>query len=336
MMRDWSIRHSIASARHLVREATAHGASLETCLAGTGIDAAMIERVDAEITAEQELRLIRNVVTALPDATGLALQVGQHYRLTDFGIWGYALLSSRSLRDALQLALRFLDLSYVFGELAFEDHGDEIHLRFDYEMIPADIRQFLIERDVAAIAAVHQQARPSARSLRRLQFSFPRPAHANQLQILTGIVPQYDAAATVAVLDANVLDEPLSQANTATRKMCEAACAELLAKRKARAGVSAKVRDIMLRRPGAVPDMEAVAEELCITARTLRRHLAGEGSSFRILREEVLLMLAEELLVTAGMKMDQVAERLGYSDSIAFNHAFKRWKGVAPSALRRS
>lgn len=116
--------------------------------------------------------------------------------------------------------------------------------------------------------------------------------------------------------------------------MCEAECQKLLERRRARSGISSRVRDIILRQPGQAADMEAVAAELCMTSRTLRRHLADEGTSFRALRDEVLMTLAEELIGTARMKLSDVAERLGYSDAAAFSHAFKRWKGVTPGAAR--
>jgi AraC-like DNA-binding protein len=71
-----------------------------------------------------------------------------------------------------------------------------------------------------------------------------------------------------------------------------------------------------------------------VTARTLRRRLDDEGTSYRELVEEVRQTLAQELLKTAGMKMEEVAERLGYSDATSFAHAFRRWKGRSPSELR--
>lgn len=319
-----------------MRIATAHGAALATCLEDTGISPDAINSSEAEITAEQELRLIRNVVRALPDVPGLALEVGAQYQLTDFGIWGYALISSHNLREAMRLALRYLDLSYIFGELEFEDIGKEARLRFDYGAIPADIRQFLLERDAAAIFMVAQQAYPGARPLRRLCFEFPKPSYAKRLKNLTGITPEFDAEVTMAVLDAKVLDEPLPQANPATLRMCEAECRKLLARRRVRSGVSARVRDSILRQPGRATDMDAVANKLHMTARTLRRHLDQEGTTFRALREEVLKMLAEEFLGTARMKLEEVAERLGYADAAAFSHAFKRWNGVAPGEFRES
>jgi len=256
------------------------------------------------------------------------------FQITDFGIWGYALFSSRSLREALRTALRYLDLSAVFGELDFEEHEHEAYLRLDYRKVPADVRQFVIERDAASIWRVQRLIDPRPAPPLRLLFEFPTPRYAQRYQELMGTRPEFDAGETLFVLDPRVFDLPLPQANEATARMCEAECQKLLARRRARSGTSARVRDIILRSPAQAADMEVVAAELCMTSRTLRRHLAGENTSFRTLRDEVLMTLAEELIGTAHMKLAEVAERLGYSDAAAFSHAFKRWKGVTPGAAR--
>jgi AraC-like DNA-binding protein len=333
-MPDWSIPHGIAGARHLVEVAALHGAAAETCLAGTGLGCAHVADGQAEISAEQELRLIRNVMAALPQVQGLALEVGSRFQITDFGFWGYALFSSRSLREALRLALRYLDLSAIFGELEFDEGEAEASLRLDYAKVPADVRNFLLERDAAAILRIQRLIDSRPMPPMRIQLQFPRPAYAARFEELFGKMPEFGAAVTMFTLDPRVFDQPLLQANEATARMCEAECQKLLARRRARSGTSARVRDIILRRPADAADMEAVAAELCMTSRTLRRHLADENTSFRALRDEVLMTLAEELIGTAHMKLAEVAERLGYSDAAAFSHAFKRWKGVTPGAAR--
>jgi AraC-like DNA-binding protein len=335
-MPDWSIPHGIASARRLLRVAMEHGADPAACLKGTGIGLETIENTEAEITPEQEFQLIRNVKAALPQADELALEAGKHYQLTDFGIWGYALFSSRNLREGLRLALRFLDLSYIFGDLVFDESGDEARLRFDYSMIPADIRQFLIERDASAIITVQRLIAPRAKAGRGMSCAFPEPPHAERFKEVFGLIPQFDAPVTEIRLNPAVMDQPLPQANESTLRVCEAECQKLLARRRGRSGVSAKVRNAIIRHPGRVLDMDTIAAELHMTARTLRRHLASENTTFRELRDEVLLMLAEEMIGTAHMKLAEVAERLGFSDAAAFSHAFKRWKGVTPGSARSS
>ena len=68
--------------------------------------------------------------------------------------------------------------------------------------------------------------------------------------------------------------------------------------------------------------------------RSLHRHLAAEGTSFRQLLDEVREVLSEEMLAHR-MTIDEVAERLGYAEASSFVHAFKRWKGMSPRIYRQ-
>ena len=78
--------------------------------------------------------------------------------------------------------------------------------------------------------------------------------------------------------------------------------------------------------------MQAMAEELGVSLRTLRNQLARESSSYRRLVEDIRLSLAQELRST-GVSVNAIADRLGYSDASAFRAAFKRWRGGAARHL---
>src|SRR5215468_8007526 len=72
--------------------------------------------------------------------------------------------------------------------------------------------------------------------------------------------------------------------------------------------------------------MPAVAAALGMASRSLHRHLAAEGTTFRLLIDEVRSALAEEML-SHRMSVAEVAERLGYAKAASFSHAFKRRRG---------
>jgi AraC-like DNA-binding protein len=44
--------------------------------------------------------------------------------------------------------------------------------------------------------------------------------------------------------------------------------------------------------------------------------------------------LATELLENTHMVIDQVAERVGFSDATSFRKAFKKWTGRSPTDFR--
>jgi AraC-like DNA-binding protein len=84
-----------------------------------------------------------------------------------------------------------------------------------------------------------------------------------------------------------------------------------------------------------MPGLDSVAASLHMHPRTLRRRLADEDTSFRAITNDVRASLATELLSQVGLTVEQVARRLGYAETAAFNHAFARWFGVAPNEYRR-
>ncbi|MCB8836287.1 AraC family transcriptional regulator [Aurantimonas sp. VKM B-3413] len=75
-----------------------------------------------------------------------------------------------------------------------------------------------------------------------------------------------------------------------------------------------------------------VARELQLSTRSLQRRLAEEGSSLRQLLQEHRMQLAERYLAKGDMRLDAVAEVLGYADSTAFGRAYKSWTGRSPSS----
>ena len=52
-------------------------------------------------------------------------------------------------------------------------------------------------------------------------------------------------------------------------------------------------------------------------------------------RDEVRLALAETLLGTTPLPVQEISARLGYAGPTSFINAFKRWKGTTPRSYRR-
>ncbi|WP_260860796.1 helix-turn-helix domain-containing protein [Mycobacterium tilburgii] len=63
-----------------------------------------------------------------------------------------------------------------------------------------------------------------------------------------------------------------------------------------------------------------MARHLAVSERTLRRRLAEENTSFRELADEVHRVLAEELLGTGALSVDDIALRLGYGGDQLHRH----------------
>lgn len=327
------VRRGTASARILVGLAQEHGVPPEVMLAGSGITPAMLDDPLAEIAVRQDLTVVENVVRHLGHVPGIGLDAGARYKLTAYGIWGYAMLSSRTLRSAFELGGRYIGLTFTFFRAYARSEPDALHVVFDDPGIPPECFRFLLERDVAASVSIAGTLTSSPAPVRVVTLGFPKPAYAARFAEFVDGPIEFDAPRNEIVFDTAIADRLLPQANEATARLCEEQCQDLLAQRRFQAPVSERVRRHLLR-PGVMPAVEVVAAGLGVAPRTLQRSLEAEGTTFRVLVAEVRRALAEEMLAQR-MTVDEIAERLGYAEAASFVHAFKRWTGVPPGRFRR-
>lgn len=82
-----------------------------------------------------------------------------------------------------------------------------------------------------------------------------------------------------------------------------------------------------------VLEVDVVAQRLSMSARTLKRRLSAEGTSYSELLDHERRARAEAML-TGGRAIKEIAVRLGFADAAAFSHAFTRWTGKSPSQWR--
>ena len=78
--------------------------------------------------------------------------------------------------------------------------------------------------------------------------------------------------------DTSLLGLKLSRADAESRCVCEERCRELLDRLGNRADIVNRVRSVIYENPCARRDVVSVASKLCMSARTLRRHLQQAGT----------------------------------------------------------
>jgi AraC-like DNA-binding protein len=326
-----------ATARLLTRLGIERGVPAATCLRGTGLRPDDLERPEQHLTAEQELTIVSNLLDALGDPPGLGLEAGARYHPTTLGMLGFAVISRPTLRDAVEFAMRYADLSITHIPVTLRDEGGLFSLLLDASPVPVRLRRFLVERDLAAAAHVAQSEALGGLRPRRVRFGFPPPPGGlRRYEEVFGLQPEFDAPEHGLAFDSALLDRPLPQADAFAARMAEEECRRLVEQRLPRAGLAGQVRRVLLGRPQAPPSLDEVAGMLRLSPRTLRRRLAEEGASYRNLLGEIRGKLAQELLRDGRLTVEEVAQRLGYAETSSFTHAFRRWTGQAPRAHRKA
>lgn len=308
------------------------GFAADKILLGSGLTSAQLADPNLELTADQELRVAENLLRLSGHPSGLGFEVGARYHFSTYGLFGYGLISSATIGDALTLALRFLPLTYAFTVVTYEEQGQEGVLIFTTPGLAPDLRDFLLTRDMSAAALLLKELGGNDFSLSRICLSKQPPPPTDNLQVL-GCAPSYAADSNSLAFDLSLLSIPLPQANAVTVSMCEQMCTQLMQRRIARAGMTALVQHYLSNPEIGPPDLCTLSKRLHVSTRTLKRRLQEEGTTFRKLLADARSRNAINLLKDDHLNLTDIAERLGFSDLSSFSQAFKRWHGVSPSKL---
>ena len=150
----WSpdLRHPIYATRLLCEVANERGVSTAEVLTGTSISTDDVDDPEAVVTARDEIVVVRRLLNALPDTVGLGIHVGSRYRLTHLGLFGFAAMSCATFRELLDVSMRYFSLTMLNIDIKLFEGTDSCLLELVVDHLPADVRGYFLERDVASIA----------------------------------------------------------------------------------------------------------------------------------------------------------------------------------------
>lgn len=85
-----------------------------------------------------------------------------------------------------------------------------------------------------------------------------------------------------------------------------------------------------------MPTVDAVAQQLHYSVRTLCRRLEAEGTTFQAIKDEVRRDVAIQRLTRSDDAIAAIAYDVGFDNPTAFHRAFRHWTGSTPAAYRHT
>lgn len=341
--RSVAIHHVRAS----LRGAERHGADITALLEQAAIPPRLLEVPLARVSPRQFARLTKAVWQALDDELqGLG---PQPLKVGTFAMMCHAVVHcSPDLRSALDRGSAFyrlfpggprfhLEEKPADEGLAEEKAAEGTHeARVVFDLTAFDDPDHYLAE--SATVVTHRFAGWLIRSrinLIRVEFSHPAPRHALEYDLLYGAPCSFRAPRTALVFDRAVLDRPVLQDEAELRAFLRRAPGDVLARLDYGSTAAAQVRRLLGQSlPDRMPDPQDVAARLALSAQTLRRRLAAEGTSFQRIRDQLRRDVAIAALATGTVSIEDISQRLGFSEPSAFHRAFKRWTGSAPRSYQ--
>jgi AraC-like DNA-binding protein len=335
MMNDEDHLHPVAVSQVMINFAQRYGVDRNTCLLGTGITEDVLLGGEGFVTRSQEMRLIENIMLALPDGAASGFELGLQYNLATFGVWGFALRTSKTLRDAMLIGARYLPLSTAYCAITAIDDGGDFGIQLDPDSIVPHLRQFLLERDMATAMNLIKELSLSGIAIKKLEFVGQPNVTSDYLEKQFGVIPIFDGKRNCITVTRADAELPFSSYDPELVRFLEDQC-RIRMHRIETAGLDGKVRQRLLSDMGLATTLNEMARELALSPRSLRRKLEQERTSFREIVEDERKQLAIQLLKNTSMKLDELAAHLGYMDAGGFARAFRRWMNCSPSDYRES
>jgi AraC-like DNA-binding protein len=313
-----------------------HGASVQDVLRRAGLS----ERELATSPVldmpryERLVHAVRAVLGAGGDV-GIGLEQGWRLPPTSFGSLGLAVLSCDTLRDALALCQRFWVMYGMGLTLGVHEEGDTCAMEFHTLPVVADVdRSTVLEAALASLYRSCTVMQPAALATCEVWFDFAAPTYADQVRARLKRV-QWGMPANQFRFPASWLDVRMPMANAVNLRAAVAQCEREAAVFAVNGpSLSSQVQQQLIWREQGYLKLEAVAQRLNVSPRTLRRHLQAEGVSFLMLQHRARVRDAKALLRQPGLDVQAVATSLGYADPANFTRAFRQWTGITPSAFR--
>lgn len=312
------------------------GIKPEDVLAGSGIETLQVRAPETRISARQLLTVCHNALRLSKDP-GVAIKAGKRIHVTHFGLYGYALLSSPTPRDAIDFALKYRPLAVALVGLRFvEDAGTGVWELSDPLSLGthSDLFRFVLEFQLGTLLSLHGDILGRPVDPVEIRTVYPAPPHAAQYEALLRCPVRFAQERNEMRFSQDWLQQKLAFANPITAALVRETCDQLLTALKAASGLAGTVFNILMERPGHFPDVEAVAGQLRMTSRTLRRKLQAQDTSYQSILNDVRKQLAIDYLRKTRMNTEDIAVSLGFSDAANFRNAFKKWTGKTPGEFR--
>ncbi|WP_024667004.1 AraC family transcriptional regulator [Pseudomonas syringae] len=320
----------------LVETVAEQGITADTVLIGTQLDAAQINDPNTLTSIHQYIEACDNVIQASADAS-TAFQVGSRMHLSAYGMYGYALMCSSTLRDFFDFGVKYHLLATPTLHISWREEPDAAIWEFTdlyRHLMSAQTREFLIRQQMAQhVTHLKDAAGTDCKPFRAL-FAFPAPPDKARYERFLGCKCVFNSPVTELHYPQAILSQAPQLANRLTRAMLQETCDRLIGKAKTSSGAAGEVYQLMMLTPSQFPPMEQIALHMRLTTRTLRRKLLAEGTDYGAILDDVRSSLAIEYLQTTKMSTEDIAAKLGFSDSTNFRRAFKRWTGKTPRQLR--
>ncbi|MCZ6831144.1 MAG: AraC family transcriptional regulator ligand-binding domain-containing protein [Gammaproteobacteria bacterium] len=296
-----------------------------------------LDHRDGEIGIARYLAAVQAALE-LDIPADLGFLVGEHTNTLEHGVLGYALLSAANLEECLNRYVRYQHLQGPLLAITLTRQAQWGRLQarpvsIGWQLSREQLAYFTQEWLVGWSQWL-QLIGETGGFFSEVSLGYESDGTAAIYEQHLGCRVSFGAACTQALFPADWLSRELDYADASIGALCAVQCEQLLKNLKIPHGIKAELHKQLANSPGSIPGMDEMAAKLFISARTLRRYLANEGTTYQQVVIDFRMAMAEQYLCATALPANEIAALVGYSDSANFYRTFRSYRGVTPSQYR--
>lgn len=263
------------------------------------------------------------------------LMMGARDTLNSLGALSIAILNSRTARDAIETASRYIHIQNPALSITLSPapRTRNEFMAYDMKVRTSAVQSQNSERQLASAHTTLTQIAGETYRPRAVWFTHKPLSPLIVYRRLFGVTPLFERQATGIAIESKVLDQFLPGHSPELRRVAESFLKALGRPRDV--NLSHRVAGLIasLLQSGDCTPI-SVARAMGMHERTLQRRLKLEGVTFEQIKDDIRRDQAESMLAQADIPISHIALTLDYADASAFTRSCRRWFGVAPSTLR--
>src|SRR5262245_32257283 len=297
------------------------------------VDPAELTHPDARIPQDR----FQRIWIAAREVSGdpcIGLHAGARIHAHAVNLLGYLLLSSATLGEGLRRVEHYQRVLTQEPWIALRESGSCVRVRVGAEHGDPAFRAIHAEYVAALVIHLLEWVSETRVDLVEACFEHEPACDRTDYQRTLHCPVKFGAGPSEIVLASETLERASLHADRALARAHEEFGQMLLAHER-HPEVARRVRQALAERlePEA-RDVASVARRLGMSARSLQRRLAEEGTSFRRLLDDERRKLARHHLERRATPIEAIAYLTGFSEASAFTRAVRRWFGRTPAQMR--
>jgi len=322
---------SIGKVKPIIKMLASDGVQIDKILQGTGISSSDLSLFDLSIDYGQYLKLIDNAYALSPDPA-FALRLGEQFYINHDGLLACRIMSCDNPFQAMSLLKDYQSLLTLLFQFSFDVFDDHAVFTVQPAYRLNNSMPFFIEYTFAAIYSIGKFCLGEQHIDLSYEFTYPETSLLSERYLdFFGEQPKFSCSQNRVSIPLHVLQKRFVFADKQMAKMNDEICQDKVISIEHDQDIKRRVKTLIQKEKVFNISLESLAEQLCMSPRTLSRQLKSHNISYKTILEEERKKSALQKIKEQNIPLENIAEQLGYKDASSFSRAFKKWFGVAPN-----